>query len=69
MKKKVKDITISEAKRICDKFYNCTSECPLKKLSCLDLEYLSKSELEAEVELDDVKGNAAKDFGEDNEIH
>ena len=69
MKKKVKDITISEAKAICDKFYNCTKDCPFKRLSCLDIEYLSKSELEEEVELDGIVGNTAKDYGEDNEIH
>lgn len=70
MKKKIKDITISEAKAVCNKFYNCTKECPFKKFSCLDIMYLTKTELEEEVELD-VVGNTATDFDEEekNEIH
>lgn len=67
MKKKIKDITISEAKAICNKFYNCSSDCPFKKYSCLDIMYLTKSELESEVELDGIVGNTAKDFGEEEE--
>ena len=51
MKKKIKELTIEEAQKICSKFGNCR-ECLLYKFYCLDLSYLTKKELEQEIEFE-----------------
>lgn len=53
MKKKIKELTVAEAKKICNKYEDCADGCPLHKFSCLDIMYLTKSEMEEEIEVDD----------------
>jgi len=53
MKKKIKDLTITECLKICEKYHGC-EDCPLEKALCEDrFSWADDEELEKEVEVDE----------------
>lgn len=52
LKKKIKDLTLEECKRICEDYDTCKYDCPLHKV-CSELTFLFEDEdLEQVVEVD-----------------